>query len=698
MRDFRSLRYCVKNFFPLIILALSASAYANDTNNYISYHNQRVHPTNIIAKLKTNSTSNYKILNTQIYASEVVADITLVPGLLVFKEKQSFVKQQNLSSAQRLERRIKQLKATGLFEYVEADKVVHAYKTVNDEAFTQGKLWGLNNDGADGGVKGADINAAKAWDLTIGSGKVIVAVVDTGVRYTHNDLKGQMWKNTDEVADNKKDDDNDGYIDNIYGMNSVNDSGDPMDSEGHGTHVAGTIGAAANDGNKHVGVAWNVSIMACKFLGEGGEGTISGALKAIDFAVKNGAHIINASWGGSDNDASLGEAIAAAGDKGVLFVAAAGNDAADNDHANSFPANYDIPTLISVASITKKDVLASSSSYGASKVHIAAPGDKIFSAWSTSDSAYKEIGGTSMATPHVAGVAALLLSHYPEISALSLRTRILSSATPVASLNNKVSSNGRLNAYEALTIAPDGNLEVMITPASSSEIKASASVNVQVLVSDIDMVKKARVEAKVGANKVTLLDDGVAPDRNKSDGIYSAAIALPVQEGTFSYEVSIHAAGKKVHNQTITYTIIKPLANDHFANRSVITGTLPQQIKSMNKNASREDEEPMIASMGGGASVWWSWTAPSDMKVEINTEKSSFDTLLGVYTGTELKDLKLVAHGDDSDYGVTSSVVFNAQKGVEYQIAVDGYLGVSGNVVLNLLKLGDSGEEPESVQ
>ena len=157
------------------------------------------------------------------------------------------------------------MKQSGLFEYVEPDYIGHAYLAPTDQAFVNGTLWGLRNLGLNGGKRGADISATNAWEITTGSTNVIVAVIDTGIRYTHNDLFTQMWHNPGETPGNMKDDDGNGFVDDVFGINAITGSGDPFDDNNHGSHVAGTIGAAANNGNPHVGVAWKVQLMACKF-------------------------------------------------------------------------------------------------------------------------------------------------------------------------------------------------------------------------------------------------------------------------------------------------------------------------------------------------------------------------------------------------------------------------------------------------
>ena len=241
---------------------------------------------------------------------------------------------------------IKVVRASGLFAYAEPDYVVSLNLEPTDAAYLDGRLWGLKNS-----TTGIDIDAARAWGLTTGSSNVIVAVIDTGIRYTHRDLASRMWRNAGEIAGNGIDDDNDGFIDNIFGIDAHNKDGDPMDDHSHGTHCAGTIGASANDGYEHVGVAWNVRLMACKFLSAEGSGYTSDAIRCIDWAVSKGAKVLSNSWGGGGYSQAMFDAIARAKSNGVLFVVAAGNDGSNNDSVPSFPANYDLDNVISVAAV-----------------------------------------------------------------------------------------------------------------------------------------------------------------------------------------------------------------------------------------------------------------------------------------------------------------------------------------------------------
>jgi subtilisin family serine protease len=334
----------------------------------------------------------------------------------------------------RLLARMEALRRSGQFEYVEPDWIVTVDRTPTDAAYVAGELWGLRN-----------MSAHNAWDVTVGSRQIIVAVIDTGVRYTHRDLAGQMWVNRGEIPGNGRDDDGDGYVDNVYGMNAYDNSGNPWDYEGHGTHVAGTIGAAANGGGRSVGVAWEVQIMACKFLGPDG-GATSDAIDCIEFAVAQGAKVLNNSWGGGGFSQSLYNTIAAAGRAGVLFVAAAGNDGLNTDLYPNYPSCYALDNIISVGAIDKQNSPADFSNYGARTVDVFAPGVSIYSCWNTSDTAYNTIDGTSMATPHVSGIAVLALSKYAGITVAELKQLLLKATYRDSSLDGMCVTGGRSDA------------------------------------------------------------------------------------------------------------------------------------------------------------------------------------------------------------------------------------------------------------
>ncbi|MGI8641330.1 MAG: S8 family serine peptidase [Pyrinomonadaceae bacterium] len=319
----------------------------------------------------------------------------------------------------------------------------------NDPMFKD--QWALNNAGQDGGKEKADLSALKAWLKTQGSDDVVVAVLDSGVDYMHPDLVANMWLRPDNVPQYK---DNElGTINDLHGFNAADNQSDPMDDNGHGTHCAGIIGAEGDNDEGIAGINWKVEIMPLKFMGRGGFGTTKDAIEAINYAIDRkqkgvNVRVINASWGSTMYSKALEDTIRAAGEAGILFVAAAGNNSTDNDKRPHYPSNYDLPNVISVAALDRSDQLASFSNFGIKTVHIAAPGRDILSTWL--GDGYREASGTSMATPYVAGTAALVLASEPKLSVEKLRERILQSVDKIDSLNGKVESNGRLNAAKAL--------------------------------------------------------------------------------------------------------------------------------------------------------------------------------------------------------------------------------------------------------
>jgi subtilisin family serine protease len=279
--------------------------------------------------------------------------------------------------------------------YVEPDYTVRLATVPSDPQFSS--LWGMNNTGQTGGTIDADIDAPEAWDLTTGSSSTIVAVIDTGVDYNHPDLAANIWTNPGEIPGDNRDNDGNGFVDDVHGYDFINSDGNPLDDQGHGTHVAGTIGAVANNGIGVAGINWNVQIMALKFLGADGSGSISDAIRALDYAVQMGAHISNNSYGDAEFSQAFADAIAAAGDVGHIFVAAAGNNSGNNDASPFYPASFDAANIISVAATDDNDRLASFSNYGVTSVDLAAPGVNILS--TTPGNNYESFSGTSMASP-----------------------------------------------------------------------------------------------------------------------------------------------------------------------------------------------------------------------------------------------------------------------------------------------------------
>lgn len=324
-----------------------------------------------------------------------------------------------------------------------------AHEHPNDPMFSD--QWSLDNHGQNGGKTLADISAVRAWARTTGSSKVVVAVIDSGVDYTHQDLANNIWVRPPDMS--QYTDDELGTIDDTYGFNAVNDNGDPMDQNGHGTHCAGIIGAEGGNSLGIAGVNWKVEIMPLRFIDANGSGSTKDAIKSINYVIDRkragvNVRIISASWGSTMYSKALEDAIREAGKEGILFIAASGNSSADADKSPHYPASYDLPNIISVAALTRNDQLASFSNYGAKRVHIAAPGAEILSTWLNGD--FREASGTSMATPEVAGVAALVLAVDPDLSMKELRERLLKSVDKLDSLAGKVSSGGRINAAKAV--------------------------------------------------------------------------------------------------------------------------------------------------------------------------------------------------------------------------------------------------------
>jgi len=410
-------------------------------------------------------------------------------------------------------------------QYVSLDYLVQADLLPNDPRF--GELWGLHNTGQSGGTADADIDAPEAWEISTGSSGIVVGVIDTGVDYNHEDLAANIWRNTGEIPGNGIDDDGNGYVDDIYGMDAYNGDSDPMDDHNHGTHVAGTIGAVGGNGIGVVGVNWQVRIMALKFLGAGGSGSTSGAIECINYAVTMAARGVNIrvlsnSWGGGGFSTALRDAIQTAANSGILFVAAAGNDAANNDATPHYPSSYDLPNVLAVASTDRYDQRSSFSSYGFSTVDVAAPGSSVLS--TTRNNQYATFSGTSMATPHISGIAALILASNPTMSYQALRKLVLFSSDSIPSLSGLVLTGGRVNANNALRQSGT-SLRIFRTMTSFS-VSVGETLRLEAMAGlYADPVPGINVVATFsnGSPSLALRDDGVAPDTVADDGMFAGS-------------------------------------------------------------------------------------------------------------------------------------------------------------------------------
>ncbi len=364
----------------------------------------------------------------------------IVPGLTVIKLPEGVSVLNALVS----------LNQTANVLYAEPNYKLKLTVIPNDTRFSQ--LWGMNNTGQTGGTIDADIDAPEAWDMHKGSSSVIVAVTDTGVDYTHPDLAANMWVNPGEVSGNGIDDDGDGYIDDVYGCDTGDNDGDPMDDcndptvVGHGTHVSGTIGAVGNNARGVAGVCWDVSIMAVKSADANGILWLDAAIQGIQYATSKHVDVINASWGSYSYSQPLYDAIKAAGDAGILFVAAAANDNLNNDAVPFYPSSYNLDNIIAVMATTDTDQKAGFSNYGLISVDLGAPGSSILSTIPGGNYGYKS--GTSMATPHVVGACALLWAADPSLTYSQLKSILLDTVDPT--LPGRCVSGGRLDVFNAI--------------------------------------------------------------------------------------------------------------------------------------------------------------------------------------------------------------------------------------------------------
>jgi YD repeat-containing protein len=317
--------------------------------------------------------------------------------------------------------------------------------TPDDPRF--GEQWSLKNTGGAGAQAGSDINATPAWEVTTGAASTVVAVIDSGVDFTHPDLRGNQWTNSKET-ENGQDDDGDGLADDLHGWDWVAASNAIRDEQGHGTVIAGLIAAQGNNAVGISGVMWRASVMSLRVLDETGTGDVANAVEAIDYAVAHGARVINCSWGMDEPSESLRDAISRAARRGVLFVCSAGNDGRNIDGTPYYPASFELENLISVASTDNSDQLTTWSNWGTARVHVGAPGEKILS--TKMGGGYKSVSGSSASAPLVAGVAGLLKTLRPHLSAKRTRELILAGVRPVETLTGKVSSGGVVSAAGAL--------------------------------------------------------------------------------------------------------------------------------------------------------------------------------------------------------------------------------------------------------
>lgn len=405
-------------------------------------------PTSILVQFKDDADDDSKALMRSLISARTIQTFDLTPGLehlAVSGDSSAKIEIMNVLG-----------KLVGAVEFAEPDYTYHLYATPNDTYYTL--LWGMHNTGqtvaGDPGTNDADIDAAEAWN-TITTTTMPIAVCDSGLRRTHQDISGNLWTNPGEIAGNGRDDDGNGRIDDTQGWDFYFNDNNPDDGNGHGTHVAGTIGARGNNGLGVAGVNWSCKLVSLRIANAAGSISSTAAMNAINYCVGKGIKVSNHSWGGGAYSSSMFNTINAARTAGHLVVAAAGNGGADgvgdnNNTTPQYPASYNLDNIISVAAMNNDWNRASFSNYGSTSVDLAAPGVLIASCYRTNDSSYVYLDGTSMATPHVTGVAALVWTRYPSWTYAQVRSRIFSTVTPRANWSGVVATGGVLNANAAV--------------------------------------------------------------------------------------------------------------------------------------------------------------------------------------------------------------------------------------------------------
>lgn len=602
----------------------------------------------------------------------------------------------------------------GFVEYAEPDYLVWPGLEPNDPDYIGNKLWGLLNRGGVSGYKaGADIDATAAWDIRTDASSVVVSVTDTGIRYTHQDLAPNMWRNPGEIPGDGIDNDGNGVVDDVFGYNAVENNGNPDDDQGHGTHCAGTIGARGDNNIGMTGVAWNVQLMAGRFLGPNG-GTTSDGIKVIDYSRLNGAHIISASWGGGGYSQALRNSIAACAAADIPFVAAAGNSGTNNDSRPHYPSSYDLPNIVAVAASNANDVLTGFSCYGRNSVDIAAPGWQIWSSYRGGDSDYRFLQGTSMAAPHVSGALALALAHFPGEGMDRLIGRLYGSSDKLPSLNGKVSTGARLNLHRLIASVvnkPDNDMFDQPFAFEGDFVTWNGHNRDATRESDEDRYS-------LPAEKRTLWFAWQAP--------YDGFATLTANSAFVGQRVVVYAGESRKtlsvvndsggQNQEVKQTVCRFLAksgqhyrfvtasdsqygepftlklelvsgNDLFSQAFRLTGESFETAGS-NRGATAQPFEIAAphAGVGAGHSVWYRWTAPFSGTISFNTEGSEIDSVLAVYTGDPLDPAGFTTIGASDDVNALlrwSRVDFDTVMGVTYHIAVDTAMGgLPGTFVL----------------
>jgi len=522
-------------------------------------------------------------------------------------------------------------------EFAEPNFLLSIVTPPNDPLFNH--LWGFNNSGQNGGTPGADIDILRAWDITKGDRNVVVAIIDTGTDYTHPDLDENIWENLAELNGRTGvDDDGNGYVDDIYGIDTYGNDSDPTDDHGHGTHVVGTVGAIGNNEMGIAGVNWYINLIPCKFLNRDGYGYTDGALECLEYvrALKEvGVNIVatNNSWGGDSYSQALYDAIDAQRRSGILFIAAAGNDNANNDAWEFYPASYNLPNVLSVAAADANDHKAWFSNFGRRTVHVGAPGVDIVSLRANGtdmygdgqhfipqgnpDAEYYVASGTSMAAPHVTGLVGLIKSQSPAKTWIDVKNLIISGSENMDFYGSTIA--GRINAYRSLTCNQSPVFAVLEFPnsfqAGMSTILSALSINCESPIGPVTVTSSS-------GQVVYLYDNGTSPDLAANDGIFSASW-IPANE--FSYLTFSSPAGTETvpTPSILTASLPSGLVNHSYSQVIGVSNGVPPYVWSIHSGSLPEGLSLNVAT----GQIWGipSRTGTGSFMVKVVDSKNSFD-------------------------------------------------------------------------
>lgn len=452
--------------FTLSIVLAAGQAGAQETREYV--------PGEVIVKLKGKS----KSLSARAFVGKAVTEKSMtLKGSWSGLNLHHF----SLKAGQSVEAMVEELNQDPEVEYAEPNYIVRSQSLGSPEGpiLTMSEVK-IASEGTLGSTTqtSAPIDLWNAWaEMSADKEAPIVAVIDTGIDLNHDVFveSGAIWTNPGEIPDNGIDDDGNGYIDDVHGWNFVTNTPNPTDDEGHGTHVAGIVLGTTQDLMADPLAEAKIRIMPIKFLDNSGSGSTSAAIQAIYYAVNNGAKVLSNSWGGGGYSNALLDAIAYSYEKGRIFVAAAGNSANDNDRRPTYPANYGVPNVISIAATSDLDALAGFSNYGAQTVHMGAPGVRILSTYP--GNTFTRLSGTSMATPFVSGLAALMVREQPEMNGYQVRNIIFQGAEPISSLVQKTYTQSRLNVYHALAAAKSATVDSTLPAYDLASLRAPSSAS-----------------------------------------------------------------------------------------------------------------------------------------------------------------------------------------------------------------------------